>query len=112
MLPVLSLFRPLEDTQLGSHPLPATADVAPVFAHLFSTVRNARINMNWVRDLSFAITPLEARFFAGDEARGAVGVGSQFYRTRLGTMTARNLSRLRRRRRVRKVSDSFDSSHL
>ena len=112
VLPVLSLFRPLEETQLGSHPLPTSADVAPVFAHLFSAVRNAKINMNWVRDLSFAVTPLEARFFAGEEARGAVGMGSQFYRTKLGTMAARNLSRLRRRLRVRKVSDSFDSSQL
>ncbi|OFV90186.1 MAG: hypothetical protein A3J75_00505 [Acidobacteria bacterium RBG_16_68_9] len=112
VLPVLSLFRPLDNTQLGSHPLPTASEVAPIFAHLFNAVRNARINMNWVRDLSFAVTPLEARFFAGEEARGAVGVGTHFYRTRLGTMTARNLSRLRRRLRVRKVSDSLDSSQL
>lgn len=111
VLPVLSLFRPLEDTQLRDHPMPNTADVEPVFGHLFNAVRHARINMNWVRDLSFAITPLEARFFAGDEARSSVAANS-FYRSRLGGLAARSLSRLRRRLRVRKVSDSFDSSNL
>ena len=110
VLPVLSLFRPLDDTQLHNHPLPAAHEVAPVFSHLFNAVRRARINMHWVRDLSFAVTPLEARFFADGDAR-STGL-SQFYRSRLGTMAARNLSRLRRRLRVRQVSDSFDSSHL
>ena len=110
VLPVLSLFRPLDDTELSDHPLPSVADTAPVFAHLFHAVRQARINMHWVRDLSFAFTPLDARFLA-DDVRTNVGL-SQFYRSRLGTIAARNLSRLRRRLRVRQVSDSFDSSHL
>jgi hypothetical protein len=111
VLPVLSVFRPLEDTPLRDHPLPTTNAVEPVFAHLFNAVRQARINMHWVRDLSFAITPLEARFFADEAARSAVGA-SPFYRSRLGGLAARNLSRLRRRLRVRQVSDSFDSSNL
>lgn len=111
VLPVLSIFRPLDDTELRDRPLPTLAEVEPIFAHLFNTVYRARINMNWVRELSFAITPLEARFFAGDEGRSAA-VMTQFYKSRLGNFAARNLSRLRRRLRVRKVSDSFDSSQL
>jgi len=111
VLPVLSLFRPLDDTLLHDHPLPSADEVVPVFAHLFNAVRKARINMHWVRDLSFAMTPIEARFFADEEARANAGLGT-FYRSRLGGIAARNLSRLRRRLRVRQVSDSFDSSHL
>jgi len=111
VLPVLSLFRPLDDTLLHDHPLPSADEVAPVFAHLFNAVLKARINMHWVRDLSFAMTPIEARFFADDDARANAGLGT-FYRSRLGGIAARNLSRLRRRLRVRQVSDSFDSSHL
>jgi hypothetical protein len=110
VLPVLSVFRPLGDTELHDYPLPTAHDVAPVFAHLFRRVREARINMNWVRDLSFALTPLEARYFADGET--APGGLSQLYRSKLGNMAVRNLSRLRRRLRVRQVSDSFDSSHL
>jgi hypothetical protein len=67
--------------------------------------------MGWIGELSFAITPLEARFFAGDDARLAVAM-QQFQRSRIGSVTTRNLARLRRRLRVRTVSDSFDSSHL
>lgn len=89
----------------------STEDLVPLFTHLFQKVRDAKINMGWVRDLSFAMTPLEARFFAGDDARMAVAMQS-FYRTRVGSLAARNLSRLRRRLRVRRVGDSFDSSHL
>jgi hypothetical protein len=110
VLPVLSLFHPLDDTALRDHPLPSAADVAPVFAHLFHTVRDARINMNWVRDLSFAVTPLEARFFA--EGADRTAPPRPFYRSRFGNLAVRNLSRMRRRLRVRKVSDSFDSSNL
>lgn len=107
VLPVLSLAR----AGNGVPPRWNVADLTPLFAHLFKATRDAKINMGWVRDLSFAITPLEARYFAGDEARMAVAMQT-FYRTRVGSLAARNLSRLRRRLRVRRVSDSFDSSHL
>ncbi len=108
VLPVLSMARPAQ----GAAPaLPDFAEIQPLFAHLFHAVRQARINMGWIRDLSFAITPLEARFFAGDDARLAVTM-QHFYRSRLGTLTTRSLSRLRRRLRVRRVRDSFDSSRL
>lgn len=111
VLPVLSVFRPLDDTELRNYPLPTAQDVAPIFAHLFHQVRQARINMNWIRDLGFAVTPLEARFLAGDEAPTADSL-RQLYRSKLGNMAVRNLARLRRRLRVRQVSDSFDSSRL
>jgi hypothetical protein len=64
-----------------------------------------------VRDLSFAITPVEARFFAGDAARMAVTM-RHFYSSKLGTLAARSLSRLRRQLRVRQVGDSLDSAQL
>jgi hypothetical protein len=105
VLPVLSLVRPEPN-----HAPPEPAQIEPVVTHLFTAVRDAKINMGWVQDLSFAITPLEARFFVSEAAR--LSVAQQFYRSRLGGLTARNLARLRRRLRVRTVSDSFDSSHL
>jgi hypothetical protein len=79
--------------------------------HLFHTVRQARINTRWLREVCFGITPSEARFFAGDDGRGA-GALRHFYRSKLGHLTVRSLSRLRRRLRVRTISDSFDSSRL
>ncbi len=111
VLPVLSVFHPLSDTELRDHPMPTTQDVAPVFAYLFERVRQAGINMNWVRDLSFAMTPFEARFFSDPNALVPSGLGP-LYRSKLGNLAVRNLSRLRRRLRVRQVNDSFGSSNL
>src|SRR5262249_38541987 len=105
VLPVLSIPRS------DSSPTVSADEARAILTKLFHAVRDAKINMGWIRDLSFAITPLEARFFAGDDARVSV-VMQQFYRSRLGTLAARSLSRLRRRLRVRTVGDSFDASRL
>ena len=91
VLPVLSPFRPRTELQLRDHPPPEVDEVVPIYAHLFHAARDAKINLGWVRDLSFAITPLEARFFAGDDARMAV-VLQHFYRSQLG-ISRRAISR-------------------
>jgi hypothetical protein len=109
VLPVLTLWPAASGCALPS-PTLRMEEITASVTHLFHAVRRAKINMGWVRDLSFAVTPLEARFFAGDDTR--LSVTQQFYRSRLGNVAARNLARLRRRLRVRTVSDSFDSSHL
>ncbi len=111
VLPVLSLFRPLDETALHDHPLPDPDEVAPAYAHLYTAVRQAGINVQLMRDLGYAITPIEARFFAGDDAKLDVAF-SNFYRSKLGSRAVRGLSQLRRRLRVKRVSESFDSSQL
>ena len=111
VLPVLSLFRPLDETALGDHPSLEPEQVAPLYAHLYTAVREARINVQLMRDLGYAITPIEARFFAGEDAKLDVAVSS-LYRSKLGSRAVRGLSRLRRRLRVKQVSESFDSSKL
>jgi hypothetical protein len=108
VVPVLGV--PPVDLQPAAQPDP-TALAAPLGAHLYTVVKERGINMGWLRDLSSSITPLEARFFVGDEAWLAVTV-QNFYRSRVGALAARNLARFRRRLRVRAVSDSFDASGL
>jgi hypothetical protein len=95
-------------------PAPASSlaeDVGALGAHLYTVVKERGINMGWLRDLSTGMTPLEARFFVGEDARLAVAV-QNFYRSKVGSLTARSLARFRRRLRVRAVSDSFDASGL
>ncbi len=115
VLPVLSIFRPRPpagtDAQGMEPPGLGAEQIAPVFAHLYNAVKQSRINMGWMRDLSVSVTPLEARFFAGDEPRLTVAM-QHFYRSRLGALTAKSLARLRRRLRVKTVRDSLDSSQL
>jgi hypothetical protein len=104
IVPVVSLVH-------DGSPAPPLAELAPVLAHLYRAVKEHGINMGWVRDLGLGITPLEARWFAGDGARLAVAVQA-LTRSRLGGLAARGLSRFRRRLRVRRIQESFDSSHL
>ncbi|RMF25394.1 MAG: hypothetical protein D6760_01055 [Deltaproteobacteria bacterium] len=111
VLPVLSPFRPLEETPLRNHPAPEPDQLEPLYAYLYEKVREARINLQYLRDLGGAITPIEARFFAGDAAKLDVAA-SGLLRSKLGARAVRSLAALRRRLRVRRVSDSFDASHL
>jgi hypothetical protein len=109
VVPVLSVVGPSAASMIPGLVVPSTEEIAPVYAHLYEAVKRRRTPMTWVRDLPIGVTPLEARFFVDEGARLAV---PSFYRSRLGTYAARSLSRLRRRLRVRTVSESFDSSHL
>jgi len=109
VLPVLSLYR--SAGARPPHDAPTIEALSSLYAHLFQAVQHAGIPMRWVRGFGSAITPLEARFFAGGAPRRTVAM-QQFYRSRLGGAAARSLARLRRRLRVRTVSDSFDASHL
>lgn len=111
VVPVLSVLSPLEGTALEDHSLPELTAITGLYAHLFNAVRREQINTAWMRDLGYGVTPIEARYFAGEEARLEVAASS-FYHSRLGSHAVRGLSHLRRRLRVRKVGESFDSSHL
>jgi hypothetical protein len=86
-------------------------DLAPLCAALFDSALKAGLNMTWARDISSAITPLEARFFVPDAPQLPVLL-QQLARNRIGAMATRSLSRLRRRLRVKRVRASFDSSGL
>ena len=117
VLPILSLSPSLDvtgstdDTIDRDRSVIEPGKIAPLYAHLYQSVREARINVQHMRDLGYAITPMEARFFAGEDAKLDVAV-STFYRSRLGSRAVRGLSKLRRRLRVRRVRESFDSSQL
>jgi hypothetical protein len=103
VVPVAAIVR-------GEHPVVA-GDAPAVLAHLYRAVKARGINMGWVRDLTLGIAPLEARHFAGDGARIAVAV-QNLTRSRVGGLAARGLARLRRRLRVRRVSESFAAARL
>lgn len=79
-------------------------------AVLFNEVVRSGISLNWARDVSTSMTPLDARYLVPDAPQ--LPVLHQLSRNRLGAMTTRSLARLRRRLRVKRVRASFDSSRL
>jgi hypothetical protein len=89
----------------------SAADLAPLCGRLFDEVHKAGLNMAWARDLSHAITPLEARYFVMNAPQLPMLLHS-LARNRLGALATRSLARMRRRLRVKWVRASFDSSRL
>ncbi len=104
VLPVVTMRRPP-----AADPLTPAA-VEPLLAHLHRAVRARGISMGWVGDLALGISPLEAREFAGDDARMALAM-RQLTRWRLGALATRGLARARRRLRVRPDADGIDIEH-
>ncbi len=71
IVPVLPVFRPFKGIDLRraeDHPELTTLDLSRVYAHLYRKLREHNIPMGWVRDISVVTTPMEGRFFLGDEA--------------------------------------------
>jgi len=87
------------------------AELVPLYARLFNEVHKAGLNMSWARDLSHAITPLEARYFVVNAPQLPILLHN-LSRNRIGALATRSLAKMRRRLRVRWVRASFDSSRL
>jgi hypothetical protein len=107
VLPVLAIHHPGPDT------IPqATLDEATaVVAHLDRTVRARNLSVTWVRDLVLGVTPLDACRLTGATPPGSAALHA-LTRWRLGAYAARGIARFRRRRRVKSISDSLESSQL
>lgn len=110
VVPVLGVTSPLGSRPVAHVPSEA-AQITSAGAHLYRVVKSLGINMGRLWDFNTGVTPLEARFFVGDDARLAVTMHS-LYRSKIGSIAARHLARLRRRLRVRAVRHSLDASGL
>jgi hypothetical protein len=74
VLPVLPVYRPFKgrdlrfDDSVRAH-APRLEELGALYAHLYRAVRARGINLNVVRDVALATTPLDARFFAEEDSR-------------------------------------------
>lgn len=109
VMPTLSLFHPIEGTELAGAPLPRTDDILPIFAHLFHSARRHKLRSSWIRHYSVVVNAMEGHFFTGDKNEG---IFTGIFRSGKGGRLARNISRLRRKLRVKSIQDSYESSGL
>lgn len=100
VVPILPVYRPSSSAKLSQYAMPSTATIAPVYGYLYRAVIANKVNTNWFRDISVVTTPLEGRFFVGDEARMKTFI-QNFYKSRLGLKAAWSLATLRRKLRVK-----------
>lgn len=98
VVPILPIYRPSPGKALRIEPLNAEI-IIPVYQHLYKAVKENKINMNWVRDISLISTPIEGRSLVEEE--GGISLFDSFYKSRFGRKTAWGLSTLRRKLRVK-----------
>ncbi len=109
VVPILPIYRPAAGRALRIEPL-TTEIILPVYRHLYKTVRDRKINMNWVRDISVITTPIEGRALFGDGDKEGSKFFESFYKSRLGRKTAWGLSTLRRKLRVKGAAGPPDET--
>ena len=102
VLPLLTFFRPVQDTDLAKQWELREADVMPLYQELFEAITQHKVNPNWIRQYDVMVTPLEGRFFSDGRKNWRVAQES-FYKTALGRKTALSLAAMRRNLRVREV---------
>lgn len=109
--PILPIFRPLMGTSFQGMETPEVEEIAPIYGHLYNEVKKSNINMTWTKNVSTHMTPLEGRYFAGDEAKLQVAM-QNIYKTKIGGKAIRGLAGLRRKLRVKDVDDLNKPSEL
>ena len=104
IVPILPLFRPFKglDMRDSDRPIPTVDEVAPIYGYLYQSLKQQNVPMGWVRDISVVTTPVEGRFFVGEEVR-LKGFLRGLLNTGLGRRAAAGLSDLRRSLRVREA---------
>ena len=105
VVPILPIYRPTPGKALRIEPL-TTEIILPVYKHLYKAVKENKINMNWVRDISLITTPIEGRSLAQEE--GGISLFDSFYKSSFGRKTALGLSTLRRKLRVKRGEEADD----
>lgn len=79
--------------------------------HMDKAIQRNRLPLKWLYPTCRFLSPLDTRFFTEDPLRARLAV-TPVYRSGLGRKTSAGFAALRRKLRIRNVSDSFESAGL
>jgi hypothetical protein len=79
--------------------------------HMDKAVQRNRLPLKWLYPTCRFLSPLDTRFFTEDPLQARLAV-TPVYRSGLGKKTSAGFAALRRKLRIRNVSDSFESAGL
>ena len=79
--------------------------------HMDRAIQRNRLPLKWLYPTCRFLSPLDTRFFTGDPLLARLAV-TPVYRSGLGRKTSAGFAALRRKLRIRNVSDSFESAGL
>ncbi len=79
--------------------------------HMDKAIQRNRMPLKWLYPTCRFLSPLDTCFFTGDPLQAKLAV-TPVYRSGLGKKTSAGFAALRRKLRIRNVSDSFESAGL
>jgi hypothetical protein len=79
--------------------------------HMDKAIQRNRLPLKWLYPTCRFLSPLDTRFFTEDPLQARLAV-TPVYRSGLGKTTSAGFAALRRKLRIRNVSDSFESAGL
>ncbi len=79
--------------------------------HLYKTAQKEKLNLKWLYPASGWISPLDARFYT-DKPKTARLAQQPVYQSTLGKTASEGFAALRRKLRIKNVSDSYESAGL
>lgn len=79
--------------------------------HMDKAIQRNRLPLKWLYPTCRFLSPLDTRFFTEDPLKAQLAV-TPVYRSGIGKTTSAGFAALRRKLRIRNVSDSFESAGL
>jgi hypothetical protein len=105
IIPLIYLERDSSENLDGYRNLVELAD------HMDRAIQRNRLPLKWLYPTCRFLSPLDTRFFTEDPLLARLAV-TPVYRSGLGRKTSAGFAALRRKLRIRNVSDSFESAGL
>jgi hypothetical protein len=105
IIPVLRLSK-------QTSPLPYPYDtLVRVLQHLSQAVQRHKLNLKWLYPTGHSATPLDSRYFT-DSPSDARLLVTPVYQSKFGKRASEGFTALRRKLRVKNISDSYESAGL
>ena len=86
-------------------------DLVELAEHMEQAIQRNHLPLKWLYPTCRFLSPLDIRFFTKDPLQARLAV-TPVYRSGLGKKTSAGFAALRRKLRIRNVSDSFESAGL
>ena len=103
---------PLLKLPEGGVPDPAALErLDRVVRHLATTARQSKLNLKWLYPSARIVSPLDAPFFTEPPETAKLAM-RPVYKSGLGKAASEGFAALRRKLRVRNISDSYESAGL
>ncbi|OGW14669.1 MAG: hypothetical protein A3K09_02990 [Nitrospinae bacterium RIFCSPLOWO2_12_FULL_47_7] len=87
------------------------AGIVDSLQHLAQSAQRHKLNLKWLFPACHLVTPLDTAFFTDDSNSARLTV-RPVYQSKIGKRASEGFAALRRKLRVRNISDSFESSGL